>query len=409
MVTEKLILDGHILDSLTLSKVLDRLSEGGVQFDVKKFEVGHGSRDESHAEIELTATDEAQLRRLAKELEPYGGLTELDDATVAPAPADGVFPDGFYSTTNLETCVRIRGSLLKVEHPEMDCGIVIRNRGSNRNAETIPIHRVRKGDLIVTGEQGLRVAEMHPEEERGDAFHFMGSEVSMEKSKERAVFAVAEAMREARAAGERILFVGGPAIIHTGAGRSLERMILEGWIDVLFAGNGFATHDMECALYSTSLGVNLNSGRAMPNGHQHHLRTINQIRQCGSIRQAVEQGLLQSGIMHACVVSDVDYVLAGSIRDDGPLPDVITDVTVAQDTMREKLEGVGLALMAASLLHSIATGNMLPARIRTFCIDANADSVLKLTDRGTHQVHGIVTDCSLFLKELGEELCGGRP
>jgi lysine-ketoglutarate reductase/saccharopine dehydrogenase-like protein (TIGR00300 family) len=237
-------------------------------------------------------------------------------------------------------------------------------------------------------------------------FGFMSSEVSAERPKELTVAAVAEGMIDTRRRGSRILFVGGPAIIHTGAGRYLEALITGRWIDVLFAGNALATHDIESALLGTSLGVRLSTGVPTATGHNHHLRAINAIRGAGGIRAAVARGILTGGVMHACVVNGVDFVLAGSIRDDGPLPDVITDSMRAQDEMRTRIAGVGLAIMVATTLHSVATGNLLPASVRIICVDNNTDAVTKLMDRGTRQAFGLVTDCQFFLKELAARLEG---
>jgi lysine-ketoglutarate reductase/saccharopine dehydrogenase-like protein (TIGR00300 family) len=234
----------------------------------------------------------------------------------------------------------------------------------------------------------------------------MGSEVSSERPKELIITGLAEAMRKAKEKGLKTLFVGGPAIIHTGAARHLEALISSGWIDVLFAGNALATHDIERALYGTSLGVELTTGAPTAHGHEHHLRTINTIRAAGGIRQAVEKGILTCGIMCACIRNNVDFILAGSIRDDGPLPDVITDSVRAQDAMRESVRGVGIAIMVATTLHSVATGNLLPASVQTICVDSDADTVIKLMDRGSHQAFGLVTDCEFFLKELSLQLTG---
>jgi lysine-ketoglutarate reductase/saccharopine dehydrogenase-like protein (TIGR00300 family) len=264
---------------------------------------------------------------------------------------------------------------------------------------------VKKGEAVVIGDAGVRVTPPEPPDPTG-AFGFMGSEVSTERPKERVVAAIAQTMQEAREAGQKILFVGGPAILHTGAGPYLEAILVAGWIDVLFAGNALATHDIERALYGTSLGVELATGAPMTHGHEHHLRAINTIRAAGGIRAAVKKSLLKSGVMHACVTTGTDFVLAGSIRDDGPLPDVITDSVRAQDAMREQVRGVGVALMVATTLHSIATGNLLPASVRTICVDSDADTVIKLMDRGTHQAFGLVTDCEFFLKELAARLPG---
>ncbi len=405
MRTEIITLDGHIIDSLTLSKVLDILVSTGVDYEIRRFEIGKTHDETSRAEILVRAPDEESLQRALHEVQQHGAVISQENAKLQPAPADGVFPDGFYSTTNLETFVRIEDTWIPVERIEMDCGIRVAQTDTGWRAECVPLHRARKGDLFVVGTAGVRVTPA-PRREAGSVFHFMGSEVSIEKPKARIVQAVARAIRDTRARGQKVLFVGGPAIVHTGAARYLERIIRAGWIDVLFAGNALATHDIEYALYRTSLGVALDTGIAETHGHEHHLRAINTIRALGGIRQAVEKGVLKGGIMHACVVANVHVVLAGSIRDDGPLPDVITDVMQAQDAMREAIQGVGLALMVATTLHSIATGNLLPASVTTFCVDADADTVIKLTDRGSHQAFGIVTDCAFFLKELAEQLCG---
>jgi lysine-ketoglutarate reductase/saccharopine dehydrogenase-like protein (TIGR00300 family) len=267
------------------------------------------------------------------------------------------------------------------------------------------MHRVRRGDAVVVGDTGVRVWPNDPPDTAG-AFAFMASGVSTERPKERMVDAIVTAMQEARAKGSSILFVGGPAIVHTGADRELEAIIRAGWIDTLFAGNALAAHDVERALFGTSLGVELSTGNAALCGHELHLRAINAVRAVGGLRQAVESGLLNSGIMHACITCDVDFVLAGSIRDDGPLPEVITDTVAAQDAMRERIHRVGVALMVATTLHSVATGNLLPASVRTVCVDSDTDTVIKLMDRGTNQAFGLVTDCEFFLRELSSRLPG---
>jgi lysine-ketoglutarate reductase/saccharopine dehydrogenase-like protein (TIGR00300 family) len=261
------------------------------------------------------------------------------------------------------------------------------------------MHRVRQGTPVLVHEGAVKVVPA-PRKDPAHVFGFMSSDVSAERPKELTVAAVARGIAETRRAGRKVLFVGGPAIIHTGAGVYLEQLIASGAIDVLFAGNALATHDIESALLGTSLGVRLETGAPMASGHNHHLRAINAIRQAGGIRRAVEQGVLTRGVMHACVRHGVEYVLAGSIRDDGPLPDVITDVVRAQDEMRARVEGVGLAIMVATTLHSVATGNLLPASVQIICVDNNIETITKLMDRGTHQAFGLVTDCQFFLKEL---------
>ncbi len=405
MPSETIHLDGHIIDSLTLSKVLDLILRDGGQYRIERCDIGATRTDISHAVITVSAPDAPTLERLLHAAQQHGATRASAEARTEPAPADGVFPEGFYATTNLETAVRYAGRWLPVENIEMDCGLVIEGQGEAQRARCVPLHRVKKGDTVVVGDTGVRVT---PPERRDptDSFGFMGGEVSTERPKELVVAAVAQAMRDAHAAGQKVLFVGGPAILHTGAGHYLEAILRAGWIDVLFAGNALAAHDIERSLFGTSLGVELNTGATIMHGHEHHLRAINRIRAAGGIRQAVAQGILKSGIMHACVTRPVDFVLAGSIRDDGPLPDVITDSMQSQDAMRERVRGVSVALMVATTLHSVATGNLLPASVRTVCVDSDADTVIKLLDRGTLQAFGLVTDCEFFLKELAARLPG---
>ena len=405
MLSETVTLDGHIIDSLTLSKVLDLILRDGGQYTIAQFHIGATREDQSHAEIVVSAPDTSTLEHILHLIVQHGAARHSGELHTLPAPADGVFPTGFYTTTNLDTSVRLCGEWRSVPHIEMDCGLVISAESGDAGTRCVPMHRVRKDEQVVVGDTGVRVRPLD-RVDASDAFAFMGSEVSTERPKELVIAAIAQAMREARRQGARILFVGGPAILHTGAGRHLEALIAAGWIDVLFAGNALATHDIEHALYGTSLGVELTTGTAAAHGHEHHLRAINAIRSAGGIRKAVESGLLHSGIMHACIVHGTQFVLAGSIRDDGPLPDVITDSIQAQDAMRAGVRGVGVALMVATTLHSVATGNLLPASVRTICVDSDADSVIKLMDRGTHQAFGLVTDCEYFLKELAAQLKG---
>jgi len=407
MIAETVHLEGHIIDSLTLSKVLDLILLHGGAYEITRFHIGATRTEPSHAEIVVRAETPEQLEQILHQIGQHGATRPAEEAHLQPAPADGVFPDGFYSTTNLESFIRVRGKWIPVEDIEMDCGIVILEYQDEIRARCVPLHRIKKGEKVVIGDHGVKVVPP-PRRDPTSVFSFMGSEVSSERPKELIVAAVAQGMREARAAGKKTLFVGGPAIIHTGAGHHLEAIIAAGWIDVLFAGNALATHDIEHALYGTSLGVELRSGTPAAHGHEHHLRAINAIRAAGGIRAAIEQGLLTSGIMHACVMHGVDYVLAGSIRDDGPLPDVITDAVQAQEAMRERVRGVGIAIMVATTLHSVATGNLLPASVQTICVDSDADTVIKLMDRGSHQAYGLVTDCEFFLKELAAQLPGVR-
>lgn len=327
------------------------------------------------------------------------------DARLEDADLAGTFPEGFYATTNFPTEVRASGAWLAVRRIEMDVGIRIgRAADGAAFAEGCPMHAVRKGDRIVVGEEGVRVLTPPAPAEGAETFRFMSSGVSTERPKARLVAEVAQAMRDARASGGKILFVGGPAIVHSGSAPVLEKLLRAGWFDVLFAGNALAAHDLEAAMFGTSLGVDLARGASVPHGHQHHLRAINRVRRAGSIAEAVRQGLVTRGVMHACVTRGIPFVLAGSIRDDGPLPDVISDAVLAADAMRDRVQGVTVAVIVATTLHGVATGNMLPASVATFCVDTSAETVIKLVDRGTHQAVGIVTDCEYFLSELDRGL-----
>jgi lysine-ketoglutarate reductase/saccharopine dehydrogenase-like protein (TIGR00300 family) len=400
--SEIISLEGHIIDSLLLAKVMDVVLAAGAEYRLLDVDIGRTNTDASRARLEITAADDEALAALLVELQVHGANpTSTTDAAVEAATIDGVFPAGFYSTTNLPTQVRVEGRWLEVDQPEMDCGIVV----AGAAVRVTPMHRVRAGDLVVVGFDGVRVTA--PERPRGTTpFEFMASEVSSEKPKSLLVAQVADRIRAAREGGGRLLAVCGPAVIHTGAGPALARLVRTGWIDVLFAGNGFATHDLESNVLGTSLGVSVDEGTPSEGGHANHLRVINEIRRHGSIAAAVDAGYVTGGVMYECVQRGVPFVLAGSLRDDGPLPDVQPDMLQAADAMRALVPGVSVALMLASTLHAIATGNLLPAGVETFCVDINQAVVTKLADRGSHQALGIVTDVGLFVAMLAEQLDG---
>lgn len=400
MITERISLEGHLIDDQTLNKVFATLDSHGIRFQVKKFRIGENSADPSLIELILQAPSPDALAQALGECKPFGAEFSFANAETAEADQDGVLPEGFYSTTNFTTQVRIDDHWVEVENIEMDCGIRVWRDGDRWRAETRPMHAARVGDRFVVGFDGVRVVPDESEERDEDEFRFMANEVSSERPKGRMIAHCAAAIRAAKEQGKRVLLVGGPAIIHSGCAGELSELIERGWIDVLFAGNALAAHDIEASMLGTSLGVDLEHGRSVPHGHTHHLRAINRVRRAGSIAEAVRQGLVPSGVMYTCVTKPIPFVLCGSIRDDGPLPDVITDNVRAQDAMRAHLGGVGVALMVATTLHSVATGNILPASVKTYCVDSDADTVIKLTDRGTHQAVGLVTDCEFFVKQL---------
>lgn len=402
MASEIIAVEGHIIDSLILPRILDEILNHEGTFEVLDVAIGHRRTDESQARIRVVAPDEEKLDAILDAVRTHGAEVEGEgDVSLAPAPRDGVYPDGFYVTTNYPTQVRFQGRWIPVQRPRMDAGL--RVHPEQGRAETAKFPEVRAGDLFVIGGQGVRVTPLTRGRER-NVFEFMSSEVSSEKPKRAIIREIATQMRQVRDAGQKILLVGGPAIVHTGAVPAVVALIEAGYVDRLFAGNALAVHDIENALFGTSLGVSLRDALAAEEGHEHHIRAINRIRQAGGIRAAVDAGLLQSGILHACVRHNVEYVLAGSIRDDGPLPDVITDAIEAQKRMLALTEDVGIALMVATTLHSIATGNLLPATTRIVCVDINQAVITKLADRGSFQTVGLVTDVGLFFEELLEHL-----
>ena len=400
--SESVEVHGHLMDTGLLALVLDDVLGYGADYRIDRLDVGRNHDDESHARITVTAEDDEGLQRLLMRLQTHG-VNQVDpgEAVLREADRDGVFPDDFYSTTNLETVVRIGPAWVPVEQPEMDCGLVVREG----RVRTVPVSDVRAGEQVVCGASGVKVV-LPPREHSAaqDAFEFMSSSVSSEKPQALLVRQIAARMREVKADGDRILWVAGPAVVHTGAAPAMVALVRAGFVDVLFAGNALATHDIESALYGTSLGVDLAMGKGVEHGHEHHIRAINTIRRAGSIAGAVEQGVLSGGVMHAMVQAGKDFVLVGSVRDDGPLPDVHTDVIVGQRAMRAQLPGVGFAIMVATMLHSIATGNILPASVPLVCVDINPATVTKLADRGSAQAVGIVTDIGLFLEQLAREL-----
>ncbi|NYB51194.1 MAG: TIGR00300 family protein [Methanobacteriaceae archaeon] len=396
-------LSGHIIDSLTLPKALDLIMDMGGDFQILEFEVGKRKKDTSHARIKVQAENELLLGEILDELAEIGAMVvEIQEVQLVAASKDKTLPNDFYSTTNHPTFIRYQDKWIPVENIEMDCMIVVDPQSGK--ALIKPIGRIKKGDLVVVGREGIKV--MAPQRPRGKkgVFEFMGSGASSEKPLRTLIKSLAKEINEIKDRGGKIALVGGPAIIHTGSGPVLAEMIREGLIDVIFAGNALATHDIESALYGTSLGICLKSGDAVARGHRHHIYAINQINQAGSIQGAVEQGILKEGVMYECVKNNVPFVLAGSIRDDGPLPDVITDVIDAQDEMRKYVQGVDMVLMIATMLHSIATGNMLPSKVKSICVDINPATVTKLSDRGSAQVLGIVTDVGAFLPMLYHEI-----
>jgi lysine-ketoglutarate reductase/saccharopine dehydrogenase-like protein (TIGR00300 family) len=396
---------GHLIDSGLLNGIFDTVIRHGGSFEVLRFTIGRTNAEPSLLSMRVSADSDAVLRDLVEDLVPLGcNVVSGEDVALRQADLDGCAPPDFYSTTNHETHVRVQGQWIAVEQQRMDAAIVV----AGDRARCSKLRDLRRGDAVVCGITGVRVVPTFQDRDRL-GFAFMTNEISSERRVEAAVGRVAEMMRAVRATQGRIAMVVGPVAVHTGGAPYLAELIRAGYVQVLLSGNALAVHDIEFAMYGTSLGVNLETGRAVEGGHHHHMRAINLVRRAGGIRQTIEQGLLTSGICYECVRHDVDYVLAGSIRDDGPLPDTIMDLIEAQDQYVASLKDVSLVLILASMLHGIGVGNMLPSSVRVICVDINPAVVTKLADRGSSQTVGIVTDTGLFLHQLAEHLARQSP
>jgi lysine-ketoglutarate reductase/saccharopine dehydrogenase-like protein (TIGR00300 family) len=392
--------EGHLIDSQILNVVFDTVVKHGASFDVLKFNIGRSNDEPSSISMRISSPTELTLGLVLEELVALGcRLADKHDAQVRPAERDGCVPDDFYSTTNHRTMVRLNGQWVDVDRQRMDAVIVI----EGDSARCRKLRDVRKGDDVVCGVNGIRVIPEFQERDR-HGFAFMTNEISSERRVEVGVSRIAAMMQEIKSAGGRIAVVAGPVVVHTGGGTHFQELIRGGYVDVVLAGNALAVHDVEQALFGTSLGVDLNTGKAIEGGHRHHMRAINIISKAGGLKAAVEQGVLTSGVMYECIRHDVKYVLAGSIRDDGPLPDTIMDLRVAQDCYAEALQDVRLVLALSTMLHGIGVGNMLPSWVKMVCVDINPAVVTKLADRGSSQTIGIVTDVGLFLHRLAQRL-----
>jgi lysine-ketoglutarate reductase/saccharopine dehydrogenase-like protein (TIGR00300 family) len=400
MYTEIVEAEGHLVDSQILSQIFDRVIECGAEFEVVRFDLGRTNKDFSHLQLRIIAPKQELLSRTIGELIKLGCYqTKVDDALLRPAEADHVVPDDFYSTTNLRTFVRLQEKWTEVAKQRMDSVIVV----DGGRAECRKLRDVRKGERIVCGLSGVRIQPEFKERDR-HGFAFMASEISSERRTETAVEGVAAMMRRTKNDKGKIVFVAGPVVIHTGGAQAFCRLIRSGYVDALLSGNALAVHDVEHALYGTSLGVDLKHGTPVEEGHKNHMRAINAINRAGSIRKAVESKALRSGVMYECVKKGVAFVLAGSIRDDGPLPDTLMDLIKAQEEYARQLADASMVVCLSSMLHSIGVGNMLPSWVRMVCVDINPAVVTKLSDRGSQQTIGIVTDVGAFLNVLAEKL-----
>ncbi len=390
---------GHILDSLTLPKIMDTIIDEGGNYEIVEIDIGKKKTSLSHAKLKVLAEDKETLDNIVSKITRQGAEPIADkEVLLEKCPRDKVLPENFYATTNLQTNIFYKGKWIKAEDTAMDCAIVVDEQ--NLKAYCRKISQIKKGDNVVVGFEGIKVVPLKKREGK-KTFSFMSSDFSAEKPKSMIIKKIAERMIEIKDNKEgKILFVLGPAVVHTKSQEPLIKLIENGFVDVLFSGNAFAVHDLEAAFFGTSLGISVEDEKPISGGHSHHLRAINKINQIGSIKKAVETDILKKGIMFTLTKNKTDYILAGSIRDDGPLPEVITDMVTAQLEMRKRIKGVKMCIMVGSMLHSIAVGNLLPASVETVCVDMNPAVVTKLSDRGSSQAIGLVTDVESFLKEL---------
>ena len=396
-------LEGHIIDSGMLQTCFGIVMDMDGSFEVESFEIGRHKTAESYARLLVEADDEEGLQAILHELHQNGANpTDPRDATLEPAPEDSVVPTDFYSTTNHPTDIRYDGEWLPVENIEMDCAVVLDPEGPRAYTEILS--GVAADDLVVTGNTGIRVKPPERPRDSEGAFGFMQGGVSSERPSESTIRKIANAIEETKKEGGKVMAVCGPALIHSGAREDLARLVREGYVDLLSAGNGFAVHDIERDIYGTSLGMDTESLDHPRHGHKHHIYTISEVIREGGIEAAVESGTIESGVMYECIDNNRPFVLAGSIRDDGPLPDTITDAVEAQNAIREQAHEADMVLMLLTLLHSVAVGNCLPSTTRVVCVDINPATVTQLLDRGSAQAVGMVTDIGTFVPILAEQL-----
>ena len=391
---------GHLVDSHLMERIFDTVVEYNGKFEVEEFRIGRTNADQSYLRLRIETPESGDMEQLLGQLLGLGCTpVHTGDAALDFVERDCCAPEDFYSTTNHRTEIRHGGQWITVENQRMDAMIV----AENGRAFCRRLRDLKKGDRVVVGMRGIRVSPESKERDRL-SFAFMSNEISSERQLKTAVRQIGALMQQTRAEGKRIIVVGGPVIVHTGGVEPLAKLIRGGWVDALLCGNALGVHDIESALLGTSLGVRQTDGRQEEHGHRNHMRAINAIYHAGSIAKAVASGRLTAGVMYECVRAGVPFVLAGSLRDDGPLPDTITDMNQAQDAYAEQLKGAGVVLCLGSMLHSIATGNMLPSWVKIVCVDINPAVATKVSDRGTGQAIGVVTDVGQFLTSLAEAL-----
>jgi len=395
VISEEIELKGHIIDSLILPKVLDTIMDMKGTFEILQMDVGKRKEDESYCRILVRGPE-----GIFAELKSLGAILPRKEVKTEPAPADGVLPDNFYGTTHHPTFVFLKGTWKEVQDIEMDCIIVIEDGNAVCRRQGV----VRKGDRIVVSFDGVKVEPPQGSRSPVDIFGFMSSEISPEKPINNIIRDLAGEMKKIHDRNGFIIHVMGTAMAHTGADEALLELIRMGYVQALFTGNGFSVMDVEKQLFGTTLGMDRKTGRVLRSGYKSHLIAINEIRKAGGIGPAVQKGVLKSGVLYECVKNKIPFVIGGSLRDDGPLPDTIQDVMRAQDEMRKYVRKADMCIICASMLHGIAVGNMLPSKVKTVAVDINPYVVTRLQDRGTTQALGLVTDPALLLPQLAAEI-----
>jgi lysine-ketoglutarate reductase/saccharopine dehydrogenase-like protein (TIGR00300 family) len=396
MVTEVVEAQGHLIDSHIMERIFDTVVEFQGKFEVENFQIGRTNSEPSRLRLKIEAPGSKQMALMLDALVSLGCSTvDSGDAELRTIEKDKCAPEDFYSTTNHRTYVRVGGNFLEVQDQRMDALVVVRDG----QAWCRKLRDIKAGDQVVVGMRGIRVVPESKERDRL-AFAFMSNGISSERQVETAVQQTAALIKSARDAGQKVIVVAGPVVVHTGGSVPLAKLIRAGYVQALLSGNALGVHDIEASICGTSLGVRLADGRQEEHGHRNHMRAINAINHCGDIKGAVERGRLTSGVMYECVKNNVPFVLAGSLRDDGPLPDTVTDMNVAQDLCAQHLKGAGVVLCLGSMLHSIAIGNMSPSWVKLVCVDINPAVATKVSDRGTGQAIGVITDVGLFLDHL---------
>ena len=399
--SQEIEVSGHLIDSSILTKIFDKIMDLHGEFQVEEINIGKKKKDPSYARLLVTGKNQKHLDEILETIHREGAVSKIQkEILLKKSPKDMVMPDDFYSTTNNHTQVFHNDRWIQVENMMMDKCIVVKH---NR-AFCVPVRDIKKGDKIIVGEGGIKITPPERPREGVNVFEFMGSSSSSERPTQHIAKKVAEDIYKTKKNGGKIIIVGGPAIVHTGAADAVADLIKLGFIDGVLAGNALAVHDIEYATLGTSLGMNVHDATLAYRGHRNHMETINAVFRAGSIANMVKTKKLTRGIMYQCVKNKIPFVLAGSIRDDGPLPDVITDVAEAQREYKKILKDANMVIMISTMLHSIATGNMLPANVKVIVVDINQPTVTKLMDRGTWQALGIVTDVGAFLPMIVQQI-----